>query len=272
MQARGLGLGECPDEWNISHPEQVAAVAKSYVEAGSEVILTNTFGASRIRLGESGLGEEVEAINQMGVRISLEAAAGRACVFASMGPTGKMLAAGGITLEEIRRTFIEQAEILAEAGADGLVVETMSDLNEARAAVEAAHATGLPVVGCMVFDSGKNKDRTMMGTTPEQAAEGLREAGADLVGANCGHGISGFVLICERLRAAGGGLVWIKTNAGLPVIENDQVVYKSSAEEFARCAPALVQAGAGFLGGCCGTNPEFVQVLGKVLRGEQGVK
>ena len=161
---------------------------------------------------------------------------------------------------------------LGAGGADGLVVETMQDLAEARIAIAAAKATGLPVVASMVFDSGKDKDRTMMGTTPEQAAAGLLEAGADVIGANCGQGIAGFVKICARLKAAAGGHpVWIKANAGLPQIEDGKSVYATTALEFAGHVPAVLEAGANFIGGCCGTSPEFIRELHKLLHENNNV-
>ncbi|HZR21627.1 MAG TPA: homocysteine S-methyltransferase family protein, partial [Verrucomicrobiae bacterium] len=163
LQARGLGLGEFPDEWNLSHPDRVTEVARAYVEAGSRIILTNTFGANRLRLKERDLADRARQINQQGVALSRAAAAGRARVFASIGPSGKMLLNGDVTAEELAAAFAEQAVALSQAGADGLVVETMLDLEEAKLAVAAARQTGLPVVACMVFDSGKAKDRTMMG-------------------------------------------------------------------------------------------------------------
>ncbi len=176
LQARGLAPGEVPDLWNLTHPEEVCAVARAYVEAGSQIILTNTFGANRIRLAESGCADRLLEINRDGVALSREAAGKRALVFASLGPSGKLIMNGDITEDELRDAFVEQAQALADGGADGLVVETMQDLAEAELAIAAAKATGLPVVASMVFDSGKDKDRTMMGTTPEQAAAGLRES------------------------------------------------------------------------------------------------
>ena len=261
LQARGLGVGEFPDLWNLTHPERVAEVATAYVAAGSQVILTNTFGANRIRLNEQGAAERVTEINHRGVELSRQAAQGRARVFASIGPSGKLLAGGEVKPEELRVAFAQQARALAEAGADALVVETMSDLDEAKLAVTAAHETGLPVVACMVFDSGKDKDRTMMGNTPEQAAEALSQAGADIVGANCGQGIAGFVAICKRLRAATDCPIWIKANAGLPTLVDGRAHYNTTPEEFARYVPELLQAGASFLGGCCGTTPAFITQL-----------
>lgn len=265
LQARGLAVGDFPDAWNLTHPEAVREVAEAYVAAGSQIILTNTFGANRLRLAENGLAEQTVEINRQGVELSRQAAAGRAKVFASIGPTGKLLMNGDVTEDELRAAFAEQAAALAEAGAEGLVVETMADLTEATLAVQAAKATGLPVVGCMVFDSGKNKDRTLMGVTPEQAATALAEAGADVVGANCGQGIAGFVAICQRMRAATDRPLWMKANAGLPQMEGGRTIYRTTPAEFAAVAPALVQAGASFIGGCCGTSPAFIQALRPAL-------
>lgn len=267
LQARGLAVGESPDLWNLTHPDKVAAVARAYVDAGSQVILTNTFGANRVRLADSGCAERAKEINEAGARLSRQAAAGHALVFASIGPSGKVLMNGDVTEDELRGAFTEQAQALATGGADGLVVETMADLDEARIAIAAAKSTGLPVVASMVFDSGKDKDRTMMGTTPEQAAAGLIAAGADVIGANCGQGIAGFVKICERLKAAAGAHpVWIKANAGLPEMREGKAVYATTAEQFASYIPALTKAGASFIGGCCGTSPEFIRTVAQTLR------
>jgi methionine synthase I (cobalamin-dependent) len=262
LQARGLAVGEVPDLWNLSHPDRVAAVARAYVEAGSRVILTNTFGANRVRLADGGHAARAREINEAGARLSRDAAAGRALVFASIGPSGKLLVDEEVAEAELHAAFLEQAEALARGGADGLVVETMADIEEARIAIGAAKTTGLPVVASMVFDSGKDKDRTMMGVTPEQAAAALVEAGADVVGANCGQGIAGFVPICARLKAAAGGHpIWIKANAGLPQMQDGRATYAMTPAEFAGYIPALLQAGADFLGGCCGTSPDFIRTL-----------
>lgn len=261
LQARGLPIGEFPDAWNLSNPGRVAEVARAYVDAGSQVILTNTFGANRIRLAEHSLADQLIEINQRGVEISRAAAAGRAAVFASVGPSGKLLLSGEVDLAGLRAAFVEQAQVLAASGADALLIETMSDLDEACVAVAAAQETGLPVVASVVFDSGKEKDRTMMGRTPEEAAKCLAEAGADVVGANCGQGIAGFVSLCRRLRAATDRPLWIKPNAGLPVVVDGKAVYHTTAEEFARHVPELIRHGATFIGGCCGTTPVFVSAI-----------
>lgn len=266
LQARGLGIGDFPDLWNLTHADRVGEVAQAYVAAGSQVILTNTFGANRIRLQENSVADKLVEINGNGVRISRQAAGTQAKVFASIGPTGKILMNGDVTPEELQTAFADQAQALARAGADALVVETMSDLEEAKVAVAAARATGLPVVACMVFDSGKDKDRTMMGTNPEQAAQALTAAGADVIGANCGQGVAGFVSICRRLKAATDRPIWIKANAGLPTMVDGQTRYHTTPEEFAAFVPELVKAGASFIGGCCGTRPEFIAAVKSKLR------
>jgi methionine synthase I (cobalamin-dependent) len=267
LQQRGLEVGACPDAWNLTEPDKVEQVARAYVEAGSQVILTNTFGANRFILARHELADRVTAINRAGVEISRRAAGQRAKVFASLGPSGVMLLMGDVAEADLQAAFAEQAQAMAEAGADGIVIETMSDPAEARLAVIAARQTGLPVVACMVFDSGAQRDRTMMGTTPEQAAAVLLAAGADVIGSNCGQGIAGFVAICRRLHDATSGPVWIKANAGLPQNVEGKTVYAQTAEEFAQYVPPLVEAGAAFVGGCCGTTPEFIRAVREKAEG-----
>jgi len=269
LQGRRLEPGTCPDTWNLLHPDWVEEIGRAYLEAGSRVILTNTFRGNRVALAHYGIANKAVEINRAGVEISRRAANGRAYVFASMGPVGKLLISGEVTEKEIRAAFEEQANALAAAGADAIVIETMSDPDEAKLAVAAALATGLPVVACMTFESGRNHDRTMMGTTPEEAAAELTAAGADIIGANCGQGAEGYLDICKRLRAATDLPIWIKPNAGLPEITAGGVQYRETPESFASHARALVQAGASFVGGCCGTTPEFIRALSRALAGKE---
>ena len=261
LLALGLAPGALPDAWNLERPGLVESVARAYVEAGSQVILTNTFRSNGITLELAGLAGQLDAINRAGVEISKRAAAGKPLVFASIGPTGKLLMNGEFGREEVAAAFAAQAVALAAAGADALLVETMSDLEEAGLALSAAKSTGLPVIVSFAFDSGKNKDRTMMGVTPEGAAHAMEIAGADAVGANCGAGIERFVPVCARLAAACSLPIWIKANAGLPEMREGAVVYSTRAGVFASYLPALVEAGASFIGGCCGTTPEFIRAL-----------
>ncbi len=266
LHAAGLQSGECPDEWNLSHPELVKNVASQYVQAGSNVILTNTFRANNIALQSYGLADQAAEINRAGVLISLAAAQNMATVFASVGPTGKLLMSGDVTEDEMRVAFTEQVKVLASAGAAGIVLETFSDLEELAIAISAAKETGLPVIASMAYDSGKEHDRTMMGTTPEAAARAIEQAGADVIGANCGTGIEAYLPVCSRLRRVTTLPLWIKPNAGLPEMEGEKTVYRQTAQEFAQHALALRAAGATFIGGCCGTTPEFISELRAVLR------
>ena len=260
LQARGLASGTTPDTWNLTHAEQVESVARAYVEAGSQVILTNTFRANAVAM-HSSTEAELDAINRAGVAISKRAAGKHALVFASIGPTGKIMMSGEVGGEQVTAAFAAQAQSLAGAGADALLIETMSDIEEARLAVEAARRTGLPVLASFAFDSGKNKDRTMMGATPEAVAVAMVEAGADAVGANCGVGVELSVPICKRLCAACDLPVWIKPNAGLPTIEGTAIHYATSADYFASHYAALAEAGASFVGSCCGSTPDFIRAL-----------
>jgi len=259
LQARGLPPGETPDTWNLTHPEQVESVARAYAQAGSQIILTNTFRANRVAMYECSEAE-LDAINRAGVTLSKQAA-GQTLVFASIGPMGKMLLSGEIDAAQASAAFAAQAASLAAAGADALLVETMSDIEEARLAVEAVRCTGLPVIASFAFDSGKNKDRTMMGATPEAVAAAMVDTGADAVGANCGVGVEHVVTICQRLHASCDLPIWIKPNAGLPTIKGTAIRYATSAEFFASHYAALREAGAAFLGACCGSTPDFIRAL-----------
>ena len=265
LQARGIKPGEMPDVWNLTHPDRVEEVARAYVDAGSRIILTNTFRANRIAFAGKPEVEQIAAINRAGVEISKRAAGDASRVFASIGPSGKQLVIGEVTEEQLAEAFGEQASAQAEAGADGIAVETMADLTEAKLALEAARATGLPVVACMVFDSGKNKDRTMMGVGTEQAAEALTAWGADVIGANCGLGVEEYVPVCASLAAATDRPIWIKPNAGMPQLVKGEIVYGTTAAEFAGRLPKLLEAGASFVGGCCGTDPTFITALRAAL-------
>jgi methionine synthase I (cobalamin-dependent) len=261
MQSKGLPDGACPDEWNVSSPEKVEEVAREYIEAGSQVIITNTFSATRICLEQSGLAEKVIEINRAGVQISKRAAGDKAMVFGSLGPTGRSLFMGEVSPELVAQSYQEQADALASGGADGLVVETMMDLAEAELAVQAAKSTGLPVVACMTFGRGKNKDRTMMGVSIEEAVESFTNLGADVVGSNCGQGLEGMLKVCQALNEKTDLPIWIKSNAGIPEYEDDKTIYGTTAEQFAELAGPVIDAGADFIGGCCGTSPAYIELI-----------
>jgi len=240
-------------------------VAKSYVDAGSRVILTNTFGANRFVLSRYNMKDTVREINIAGVDISKEAAGDKALVFASMGPSGKMLIMKDVTETELQEAFNEQADAIKDAGADAIIVETMTDMEEALIAIAAAKKTGLPLVASMVFDAGKEKDRTIMGHTIEEMAEKFTSAGVDALGTNCGKGIEGFIPVCKKMRASTDLPLWVKANAGSPEYVKGETVYNTTPEEYAAFIPLLVEAGADFIGGCCGTNPNFIRAIKEKL-------
>lgn len=261
FQQLGAAQGACTDEWNLSQPHCVRQVAESYIAAGSRVLLTNTFRSNPISLAQYGLQDHVDAINRTGVKLSRQAAGDSALVFGSIGPSGKMLLTKEVTTSQLKNAFSRQVQSLAAESPDALLIETMTDLAEARIAVAAALETGLPVVVSFVFDSGKNRDRTIMGVSPEEAATSLTRDGVHAIGANCGRGIRDFIPICKRLAAASALPIWIKPNAGLPELIGGVARYKTTPEEFAASAQELFEAGASFLGGCCGTSPEFIRTL-----------
>ena len=268
LQAEGLAPGECPDAWNAENPDAVRAVARSYVEAGADVILTNTFRSNRFALEHYGLGGRAAELAEAGAALSRQAAGDEAAVFGSIGPTGKIVMMGEVAPGDIQAAFAEQAAGLARGGVDAIVCETFAELDELRLALAAVkQATDLPVVACMTFDSGPNGTATMMGATPADLVALAAEAGADAVGANCGAGPEHYVEIARMLRAAGGACVWIKPNAGLPVTRAGETVFPMGPEQFAAFAGALVDAGANFLGGCCGTTPEHIRALRRALKG-----
>ncbi|MFC1511899.1 homocysteine S-methyltransferase family protein [Candidatus Latescibacterota bacterium] len=264
---RGFDPSFCPELFNITEPDMIRDIAASYVDAGSDIILTNTFGGSPQKLARYGLEERVEQLNEAGVLLSVEAAAERALVTASVGPTGDFLAPLGATSKsEMIATFSRQVRAFVKAGADAVIVETMSDLGEAICAVRAVKDNSdLEVVCSMTFDSGVRGYATMMGVTPEQAAGELEAAGADVVGSNCGTGIENMVEIAKLLRPVTDIPLWIKPNAGIPELVEGDTVFPDTPDEMAAHIPGLVQAGVTFIGGCCGTTPGHIRRFRAVI-------
>ena len=259
---------ELKDFWNTSAPDKVLQVARSYVDAGSRIILTNTFSSNRTVLERHGAAARAAELSRAGAAISRKAAGDRAYVFASIGPTGKMVSMGELETAVAEEVFAEQAAALAAGGADAIVVETQSDLEEVRAALRGCRKACAIAVGVsFTFDSGKEKNRTMMGVTVAQAYELARAEGASFVGANCGVGIESYIQVAQEFARCGKDLpIWIKGNAGIPEVGPDgRTVYKATPETFAKAAPLLVEAGARFIGGCCGSTPAHVRALAEAL-------
>lgn len=264
----GAQAGKICDIWNLDAPEKVLSIPKAYVDAGAQVVLTNTFSSNRIMLASHGLADRAADVARAGAEISKRAAEGHAYVFGSIGPCGKMVMMGEVSPEEVEESAAEEASALAKGGADAVVIETQTDLVEAEAALRGAlGACDLPVGVSFTFDSGADHDRTMMGVSIEQVYEMARTAGAAFVGANCGVGIETFVGIAGKFAACGSDLpVWIKGNAGLPEVGPDgNVVYSAPPEAYADAVEPLLKAGARFIGGCCGSGPDHVRAIAEKL-------
>ena len=262
LQKHSLPAGSPPELWNIENPDAVLAVARSYVEAGSEVILTNTFGANRFVLASHGLGGRTTELAEKGAAISRKAAGEEIKVFASMGPSGKIIMMGDASQAELSDAFAEAAAALERGGVDAIVLETFNELEEMKVALAAVvEAVAVPVVTSMTFASGPEGVATMMGDSPAALAAAAEAGGAAAVGANCGTGPANYVRVVGLLQEATDLPIWAKANAGLPQHANGQTHFPMSAEEYATFVPELVEAGADFIGGCCGTSPEFVRAI-----------
>ena len=265
---RGLMQGSPPDEWNLTHPEIVGEITREYLDAGADIVLTNTFGANRWRLEPHGLADRLKEINASAAKIAREAAGGRAVVAGDIGPSARILALGETNAEELFSVFREQAQALGEAGVDWIVVESMTDVEEMALAVRAAvEATHLPVVASMTYNRTPKGYRTMMGNTPETCVKMATEAGAELIGANCGSGIEDYVPLAPILRGLTALPLWVKANAGIPQIVGGKVAYPLSPEDYASFVPALLDAGVDVIGGCCGTDPRFIREVGRKIGG-----
>lgn len=260
--AHGLRPGHCPDLITLEEPDVIAAIGRQYLEAGAELLTTNTFGASALKLADYGLEDKTEAINRQAAAILRGVAGDCAYVSASCGPCGRILEPYGDTSEdEIYAGFERQMSALGDA--DVICVETMSDLREATLAVRAARAVlpGKPVMATMTFDETPRGFFTIMGTGVADAAAGLLEAGADVVGSNCGNGLDKMIMIAADFRAATSAPVLIQSNAGQPVIEAGAVHYPEGPDFFADRTADLIAAGASIVGGCCGTTPDHIRAM-----------
>jgi 5-methyltetrahydrofolate--homocysteine methyltransferase len=265
LHAKGLAPGECPESWCVSHADVVRDIAKAYVAAGADIVETNSFGGSSFKLKAFGLADQAAEFNRAAARLAKEAVAGKGYVAASVGPTGHIAEeeGGPVTASQFYESFKEQVIALAEGGADAICIETMWSVYEAAQAIRAVKEnTPLPAVCTFTFELGKRGFRTTMGATPESAVRASLEAGADMVGANCGNGIANMIEITRQMRATAPQTpILIHANAGLPVVENGETVFKETPEYMASRVAELIAAGANVIGGCCGTNPNHISAI-----------
>ncbi len=272
LQSRGLGDGD-PEEWNATRPEVVREMARAYYEAGSDLVLTNSFGGTRVRQRHYGFEDRVRDFNRLAAEHARSQTPTGRFVIGSVGPTGEVLndplKDDPIGEAEMYDAFAEQITALAEGGVDAVNIETMIDVEEAKIAIRAAREnTDLVVFSTMFFDKGPRGFFTMMGTPPDVAMRELVAAGADVVGANCGNGVDVMLELARQLRAATDTPLLVHSNAGIPVAKGGDVIYPESPEYMAPRFRAMVEeAGVNIVGGCCGTGPEHIRALVKTLRG-----
>lgn len=267
LQEHGLQAGTCPEIWNLEEPDKVRSVAAAYAQAGSDLVLTNTFGGSTLALKRHGLADRTEELNAAGARLSLEGAPEK-LVAASIGPTGAFLPPmGEVTEAEMKAAFAAQIRAVLKAGVRILCIETMTSVQEAASAVQAARKVAaelsaeVDVMATMTFTETPKGYRTFMGVDCRTAVEKLTEAGADVLGSNCGNGIEQMVPIALEFRRYSDKPILIQANAGLPQIEKGVTVFRQSPEHMARWVPRLVEAGVTIVGGCCGTTPEHIRQI-----------
>ncbi len=268
LMERGLPAGQPPEWFALEKPETIEEVARLYVEAGADLVTTDTFGGTSFRLELHGLDGERDRINRQAVEAVKRAVAGRALVSASVGPSGHLLEPFGDTSPDaVEAAFADQIATLASAGADVLCIETMGDLTEATRAVKAAKevAPGVPVMATMTFEPTPRGYFTVMGVSVEKAVAGLEAAGADVVGSNCGTGIGDMVSIAGVMTRATRLPILIQPNAGLPESRDGQVFYNETPETMAARVPELLDLGVAIVGGCCGTTPEHIRAIRKVV-------
>lgn len=268
LHARGVAFDRCFDELNLSDPAAVAEIHRAYIEAGAQIILTNTFGANRYKLAKHGLEEQTAEINRAGVELARRVVAAsfrEVFIGGDVGPLGVRLAPfGRVQPEEARAAFAEQIAALAEAGADFILIETMSDLYEVEAAVQAARQTcSLPVVTSVTFT---RDDRTLLGDSPEKVAQRLAAFGAEAIGVNCSGGPAQLLRLLRQMRAAAPtARLWVKPNAGWPEQVGGRIMYPADPEYFGNYALAFCEAGASIVGGCCGTTPQHIAAMRAAL-------
>jgi 5-methyltetrahydrofolate--homocysteine methyltransferase len=264
---RGLKMGDCPEAWNLERADVICEVHKAYVEAGSDFVETNTFGASTIKLARYGLDSKLNDIIKAGVDAARKATGQTCMVAGSVGPTGALLMPyGDVPSEEVRDSFLLTAQAMEGAGIDFFLIETMTDPGEIKLAISAAkEVSKKPIIATMSFSKGAKGYRTMMGTDPEAAAAAMLDAGADLIGTNCCSGPDEALEIMTEMRRAAEPAVVVQPNAGMPVYDSGKVTYPETPQAIAAGAVRLIESGIRIVGGCCGTTPAHIKAIGALI-------
>lgn len=259
-----LKAGECPELINLNNPSILENIALSYLEAGAEMIQTNTFGASRYRLINYSLENKIEEINRSAIKAVKRVIGNKAYIIASCGPSGRLLKPyGDVDTQQIRDNFKEQMSILLEEGIDAICIETMTDINETRLAIEAAKSLTdkIPIIATMTFDYTPKGFYTVMGCSIKEAALAMQESGADIIGSNCGNGIDNMIKIANEFKNNSSLPIIIQSNAGLPSIRNGEILYPETPEYMAEKATNLAKISISIIGGCCGTTPTHIKAI-----------
>lgn len=272
LMLAGLESGSCGEAWNLTHPERVLAIQRRYVEAGADCIITNTFGGSRLMLRRHGHEPQLAEINAAGAHLAREAFGGRTgYVLGDIGPLGAILEPyGDLSAADAQSALEEQSIALVKAGVDALIIETQTSLEELGVAIDAAKAANAPcIIASLAYDLSMDGTfyKTMMGVSPEQAAEFVEERGAHIVALNCGTGMDmkGAAMVAQIYREHCRLPIMVQPNAGLPVLENLKAVYKQLPADTAREVPAAIEAGAGIIGSCCGSTPEHTREIRRMV-------